>query len=71
MRKEYDFSKARKNPYASQLQKQITIRLDEDAIDYFKGISEKVGSLTRASSTSTSEIARHRAARSICRGSRP
>jgi uncharacterized protein (DUF4415 family) len=43
MRKEYDFSKARKNPYASQLQKQITIRLDEDAIDYFKGISEKVG----------------------------
>lgn len=43
MRKEYDFSKARKNPYAAQLKKQITIRLDEDAIDYFKGISEKVG----------------------------
>jgi uncharacterized protein (DUF4415 family) len=43
MRKEYDFSKARKNPYASQLKKQITIRLDEDAIEYFKGISEEVG----------------------------
>ncbi len=43
MRKEYDFSKARKNPYAAQLKRQITIRLDEDAIDYFKGISEKVG----------------------------
>jgi uncharacterized protein (DUF4415 family) len=43
MRKEYDFSKAKKNPYASQLKKQITIRLDEDAIDYFKSISEKVG----------------------------
>jgi len=43
MKKEYDFSKARKNPYASQLKKQITIRLDEDSIGYFKGISEKVG----------------------------
>ncbi|MGD9583160.1 MAG: BrnA antitoxin family protein [Lysobacterales bacterium] len=43
MRKEYDFSKARKNPYAAQLKKSVTIRLDEDAIDYFKGLSEKVG----------------------------
>jgi len=43
MRKQYDFSKARKNPYASQLKKQITIRLDEDAINYFKSISEEVG----------------------------
>jgi uncharacterized protein (DUF4415 family) len=43
MRKEYDFSKARKNPYASQLKKQITIRLDEDAITYFKAVSEEVG----------------------------
>ena len=43
MRKEYDFSQSRKNPYASQLKKQITIRLDEDAIAYFKTISEEVG----------------------------
>jgi uncharacterized protein (DUF4415 family) len=43
MRKEYDFTAARKNPYASQLKKQITIRLDEEAIDYFKSISEEVG----------------------------
>ena len=43
MRKEYDFSKAKKNPYAAQLKKQITIRLDEDAIDYFKATSEKIG----------------------------
>jgi uncharacterized protein (DUF4415 family) len=43
MRKQYDFSKAKKNPYASQLKKQITIRLDGDAIDYFKSISEDVG----------------------------
>ena len=43
MRKEYDFSAARKNPYAAQLKKQITIRLDEESITYFKSISEVVG----------------------------
>ena len=43
MRKEYDFSAARKNPYAAQLKKQITIRLDEASIMYFKTISEDVG----------------------------
>ena len=43
MKKEYDFSQARKNPYASQLKKQITIRLDEDSITYFKKISDSVG----------------------------
>ena len=43
MRKEYDFSTARKNPYAARLKKQITIRLDEESITYFKNISEDVG----------------------------
>ena len=43
MRKEYDFSAARKNPYAAQLKKQITIRLDEESITYFESISEDVG----------------------------
>jgi len=43
MRAEYDFSKAVKNPYAAQLKKQITIRLDEESISYFKVISEDVG----------------------------
>ena len=43
MRKEYDFSAARKNPYAAQLKKQITIRLDEESITYFKSIFEDVG----------------------------
>ena len=43
MRKEYEFSAARKNPYAAQLKKQITIRLDEASITYFKTISEDVG----------------------------
>ena len=43
MRKEYDFSAAKKNPYAALLKKQITIRLDEESITYFKSISEDVG----------------------------
>ena len=43
MRKEYDFSAAKKNPYVAQLKKQITIRLDEDSIAYFKTVSEDVG----------------------------
>ncbi len=43
MRKEYDFSTAKKNPYAARLKKQITIRLDQDAITYFKAISEDAG----------------------------
>ncbi len=36
MKEEYDFSKARKNPYADKLKKQITINIDTDTIDYFK-----------------------------------
>lgn len=43
MRDEYDFSRSRRNPYAARLKKQITLRLDEDCIDYFRAISEKVG----------------------------
>ena len=43
MRQEYDFSNAKKNPYASKLTKQVTIRLDEEAITYFKSISDEVG----------------------------
>ena len=43
MRKDYDFSNARKNPYASQLKRQVTIRLDEESIGYFKALSEEVG----------------------------
>lgn len=36
MRDEYDFSNARKNPYAKRLRKQITINLDAEVVDYFK-----------------------------------
>jgi len=43
MRKQYDFSNSRKNPYASQLKKPVTIRLDQDSITYFKAMSEETG----------------------------
>jgi len=43
MRKGYDFSKAKKNPYASMLKKQVTIRLDEGTVDYFKNLANEAG----------------------------
>jgi len=36
MKENYDFSKAVKNPYAKRLKRQLTIRLDQDTIDYFQ-----------------------------------
>jgi uncharacterized protein (DUF4415 family) len=39
MREQYDFSDSIPNPYAKRLKKQITIRLDQDTIDYFKAMS--------------------------------
>ena len=41
MKKEYDFSKGKKNPYAKLLKKQITINLSEEVLDYFKNLSKK------------------------------
>ena len=45
MKKEYDLSKmkARKNPYAAKLKKQITIRLGVDVLEYFKDLSKETG----------------------------
>ena len=43
MRKEYDFSKAKKNPYARKLKKQVTIRLEPEVIEYFKDLSTQNG----------------------------
>jgi len=43
MRETYDFSNAIKNPYASELKKQITIRLDSTTIEYFKDLSDETG----------------------------
>jgi len=41
MRAEYDFSHARRNPYAKRLKQSVTIRLDSGAVAYFK---EQAGS---------------------------
>ena len=45
MKQEYDLSKMkkRKNPFAKQLKKQVTIRMGVDIIDYFKEMSEETG----------------------------
>lgn len=43
MMNEYDFSNARKNPYAKKLKKQITINIDNDTVEYFKSLSESTG----------------------------
>ena len=43
MREEYDFSNAVKNPYVGKLKQQITIRLDEQVIEYFKKMAEETG----------------------------
>ncbi len=43
MRKRYDFSKARRNPYAKRLKRSVTIRLDEDTIAYFKDLAADSG----------------------------
>lgn len=41
MRKEYDFSHAKRNPYAKHFKQQITIRLDKVTIAYFKRLAEE------------------------------
>jgi len=43
MRESYDFSKSIQNPYAKRIKKQITIRIDEKTIAYFKDMAEKKG----------------------------
>jgi len=41
MKKEYDFSNAKKNPYTKLLKKQVTINLSTEVLDYFKKLSEE------------------------------
>jgi predicted DNA binding CopG/RHH family protein len=42
MRKAYDFTKARRNPYAKLLKRPITIRLDEPTINYFRALASEM-----------------------------
>jgi len=45
MKAEYDFStmKSRKNPYAAKLKRQVTIRMSDDIIGYFKTMADDTG----------------------------
>jgi uncharacterized protein (DUF4415 family) len=43
MRKHYDFSNARPNPYAKRLKQPVTIRLDQPTVAYFKALAEETG----------------------------
>ena len=45
MKEKYDLSKMKKrrNPYASRLKKQVTIRMGTDIIAYFKALAEESG----------------------------
>jgi uncharacterized protein (DUF4415 family) len=38
-----DFSKAKRNPYARHLKRQVTIRLEHDTIAYFKAPANETG----------------------------
>jgi uncharacterized protein (DUF4415 family) len=43
MRAEYDFTNAIKNPYSKKEKKAVTIRLETDVVDYFRGMSCATG----------------------------
>ncbi len=45
MKKEYDFSKMKsiKNPYAKYLKKQVTIKINDETIKYFKNLAKETG----------------------------
>ena len=43
MRREYDFTNGKLNPYIKKLRKQISIRIDIDTIDYFKKQAQETG----------------------------
>jgi uncharacterized protein (DUF4415 family) len=43
MKKQYDFSASKPNPYVRQAKRQITIRIDASTIKYFKDLSGTMG----------------------------
>jgi predicted DNA binding CopG/RHH family protein len=42
MRREYDFSNAKRNPYAAKLKRSMTIRVDQFTIAYFKRMASEL-----------------------------
>ena len=43
MKAEYDFSDSKPNPYSKLLQKEVKLKIDEDALLYFKNLSLELG----------------------------
>ncbi|MES0491180.1 MAG: CopG family antitoxin [Leptospirales bacterium] len=43
MKQEYNFSESKKNPYSKKLKKAISIRLEENTIEYFKSMAGETG----------------------------
>jgi uncharacterized protein (DUF4415 family) len=43
MKSEYDFANAVRNPYIKKEKKAVTIRLENDVVDYFKTMSTETG----------------------------
>ena len=43
MKKEYNFSRGRRNPYAARLKAHVTILVDKPTIAYFKALSRDTG----------------------------
>jgi predicted DNA binding CopG/RHH family protein len=43
MKKEYDFSKGIRNPYARRLKKPVTIRIEIETLEYFKLAASEMG----------------------------
>ncbi len=43
MKAEYDFTNAVRNPYVKKEKKAVTIRLENDLVDYFKAMSAETG----------------------------
>jgi len=43
MRAEYDFSNSTPNPYSKLLKKEVKLKIDEDALSYFKSLAQELG----------------------------
>jgi uncharacterized protein (DUF4415 family) len=43
MKKDDDFKNAKPDPHASQLKKIITIRIDQEILNYFRELAEETG----------------------------
>jgi uncharacterized protein (DUF4415 family) len=42
MKAEYDFSNSKPNPYAKLLKKEVKLKIDEDALLYFKDLASEL-----------------------------